>query len=57
MPVTGEVLETNPALGDNPELVNSDPYNAGWMVKIKPANLADLDGLLSRADYKELVNG
>ena len=55
MPVTGTVSETNPALDSQPELVNSDPYGDGWMVKITVANAADVDGLLSADDYKALV--
>ncbi len=49
-PVAGEVVAVNDALADTPEAVNSEPY-ASWMFKIKPANAADVDGLLSAADY------
>src|SRR3982751_2632125 len=45
MPVTGTVLEVNAELNDNPELVNSDPYGQGWMVKVSLADLAEVDGL------------
>ena len=55
MPVTGTVSAINPALTDNPELVNSDPYGEGWMVKITLADVADTDGLLDAAAYKSLV--
>jgi glycine cleavage system H protein len=55
MPVTGTVTEINKALDSAPELVNSDPYGQGWMVKITVANAADVDGLLSADDYKGLV--
>jgi len=55
MPVTGEVAEINALLDSQPELVNSDPYGEGWMVKVKVANVADVDGLLSAADYQKLV--
>jgi len=55
MPVTGTVTEVNKGLDAQPELVNSDPYGAGWMVKITVANAADVDGLLSADDYKALV--
>jgi glycine cleavage system H protein len=55
MPVTGTVTEINKALDSEPELVNSDPYGQGWMVKITVANAADVDGLLSADDYKGLV--
>jgi len=54
MPVTGTVLEINPELDANPELVNKDPYGEGWMVKITLANGA-ADNLLSADDYKALV--
>jgi glycine cleavage system H protein len=55
MPVTGTVTEINKALDSEPELVNSDPYGNGWMVKITVANPADVDGLLSADDYKALI--
>ena len=49
-PVAGEIVEFNTALEDNPALINEDAY-ANWIFKIKPANPADLDGLMSAADY------
>lgn len=55
LPVAGEVLEANEALEDTPELVNSDPYGEGWIVKVKVANPADVEALLSAADYKALI--
>ncbi|MDB5114862.1 MAG: gcvH [Mucilaginibacter sp.] len=55
MPVTGTVSETNPKLDSQPELVNTDPYGDGWMVKITVANTADVDGLLSADDYKAVI--
>lgn len=55
MPLTATVLEVNSDLNDNPELVNSDPYGKGWMVKVAVANVADVEGLLSADQYKELV--
>lgn len=55
MPVTGTVSEINKALDTQPELVNSDPYGEGWMVKITVADVADVEGLLSAEDYKGLV--
>ena len=55
-PVRGEVLEFNDELEDNPELVNSDPYNAGWIVKIKVENIAGLEALLSSSDYASLIS-
>ncbi len=54
-PVSGEIVERNGALEEAPELVNQDPYGEGWMVVIKPSNIADFDGLLSSGDYKALV--
>lgn len=55
MPITGEVLEVNPKLDDEPELVNQDPYGEGWIIKTTLENAADLDGLLSAADYKAQI--
>jgi glycine cleavage system H protein len=55
MPVTGTVTEINPALNNQPDLVNSDPYGEGWMVKISIADLSEIDGLLSADAYKEVV--
>lgn len=55
MPVTGTVLEVNAELNDNPELVNSDPYGKGWMVKVSLSAASEIDGLLSSDDYKALI--
>jgi glycine cleavage system H protein len=55
MPVTGTVLEINAALNDNPELVNSDPYEQGWMVKVAVSDASQVDGLLTADAYKALV--
>jgi glycine cleavage system H protein len=55
MPVSGEISEVNSALESNPELVNSDPYNGGWMVKIKLSNTAELNDLLDVNAYKALI--
>ena len=55
MPVTGEVVEVNASLDANPELVNSDPYGDGWMVKINLSNAADVDSLLSADDYQGVI--
>ncbi len=52
LPIGGEVLEQNEALADNPELVNTDPYGEGWIIKIKPNNAADIDGLLDAEAYQ-----
>ena len=57
LPIEGEILEVNSELEDSPELVNSDPYGKGWLVKIKPANADDVEGLLSADDYKALIAG
>lgn len=54
-PISGTVLEVNSALDGSPELVNSDPYGEGWMVKISIANAGELDGLLTADAYGELV--
>lgn len=53
MPIDGTIMEVNEDLDTNPELVNEDPYEKGWMVKIKPDNMDDLEKLLSAAAYKE----
>jgi glycine cleavage system H protein len=55
LPISGTILEVNPELNSNPEFVNNDPYQKGWMVKVKITNLADLDNLLSADEYKQLV--
>jgi glycine cleavage system H protein len=55
MPIAGEVLEMNAELDANPELVNSDPYGKGWMVKVAVSNASDVDGLLSASDDQALV--
>lgn len=55
MPVSGEVLEFNAELEDKPELVNEDPYGAGWLVKINLTDVTELDELLSAADYQKLI--
>jgi len=56
MPISGEVLEANNEIGSNPEVVNSDPYGKGWMIKVKISNTADLAELLSSEDYQKLVH-
>ena len=57
LPVAGEVMEQNEALEENPELVNKDPYGEGWLIKMKPANVADIESLLDAEGYKAVVNG
>jgi glycine cleavage system H protein len=56
LPVAGTITEVNPALEGSPELVNSDPYGEGWMVKMTVENVADVDGLMDAAAYEALVN-
>jgi len=55
MPVSGEVSEVNTALENSPEAVNSDPYGAGWMVKVRLSDASQVDGLMSAADYGAMV--
>ena len=55
MPVGGEVLEVNPKLEDNPELVNSDPYGEGWMIKVKMTDPSEAGKLLDAEAYKALI--
>ena len=55
MPVTGEVLEFNETLNDQPELVNNDPYGEGWMIKISVNDAAELDNLLDAAGYQAVI--
>ncbi|MGK7344704.1 MAG: glycine cleavage system protein GcvH [Candidatus Nitrospinota bacterium M3_3B_026] len=54
-PLSGEVVETNPNLDSQPELVNSSPYGKGWMIKLKISGESEIGSLLSAADYKALV--
>ena len=56
-PVSGEILETNQAVVDNPALANTEPYAGGWFFKIKLSNPAELDALLSPDSYKTQING
>ena len=56
MPVSGEIVAFNEVLQDEPELVNSDPYGDGWMIKVLVSNFIELDSLLSADQYKELVS-
>ena len=55
MPVSGEVLEFNEKLSDNPELINKDPYGEGWLIKIKISNKTELESLLDAAKYQEIA--
>jgi glycine cleavage system H protein len=56
MPIGGEITEINEALEDSPEMVNQDPYNEGWMIKIKISNPEELNDLLSARQYAEIIN-
>jgi glycine cleavage system H protein len=55
LPVNGTVTEINPKLNANPELVNTDPYGDGWMVKMTVSNPADVEALMSKDSYQNLV--
>jgi glycine cleavage system H protein len=57
MPAGGEITEVNPALNDNPEIVNKDPYGEGWLIKIKLSDTSEVDGLMSADEYKEIAGG
>ncbi len=54
-PVAGEVLEVNPALADQPELVNAEPYGAGWLVRLRLSDPAQADALKDAAAYREMT--
>tara|TARA_B100001094_G_scaffold322164_1_gene371048 strand:+ start:594 stop:971 length:378 start_codon:yes stop_codon:yes gene_type:complete len=55
MPVSGEVTEFNQVLEDNPELINTDPYGDGWIIKVSISDISTLDDLLSSDEYKSLI--
>jgi glycine cleavage system H protein len=55
LPVSGTILEANPALATSPELVNTDPYNGGWMIKMKMDNPADIQSLMDASAYSNVV--
>jgi glycine cleavage system H protein len=55
LPLSGEIIEFNDELESNPEEVNTDPYGKGWMIKVRIANTAEVDELLSSNDYKQLI--
>ena len=57
MPMGGEIVEVNEALEDSPEIVNEDPYGEGWMIKFKPSDPSEWDGLLSPEAYEASVTG
>ncbi len=54
-PVSGEVVETNPILTEHPETVNKEPYEAGWLIKIRMADPEELKGLMSAAEYRKFI--
>ena len=56
MPVDGEVIEVNEMLNDSPDMVNKDPYNKGWMIKIKISDSGQLNELLDASQYEQLIN-
>lgn len=56
MPVSGEVIELNEDLADDPETVNDDPYGKGWLIKIKMSDASELDALLSSDAYQEIID-
>lgn len=56
LPVSCEIIEQNEAIEDDPELVNSDPYGEGWLIKVKPTNAAEFANLLDAKAYKEIIN-
>jgi glycine cleavage system H protein len=56
MPIAGEVTEFNEILEDEPELINSSPYDKGWIVKVNIADVSELDSLLSAEEYKNLIS-
>lgn len=57
LPIAGEILEQNEALEGNPELVNSDPYGEGWIIKVKFDSIEDYNNLMDAEAYKALING
>jgi glycine cleavage system H protein len=54
-PLSGEVVDVNNSLTDQPEIINKDPYGDGWIIKIKLSDKSELDGLLDKAKYEELI--
>ncbi|HPT51920.1 MAG TPA: glycine cleavage system protein GcvH [Bacteroidales bacterium] len=55
LPISGEIVEFNEELEANPALINSDPYNAGWIIKIKPTDVSEMDALLTAEQYTEEI--
>ena len=54
-PVGGEVIESNTALEDNPEIINEDPYGDGWIFRLQPTDISDIEGLLDSTAYTDLI--
>lgn len=57
MPVSGEIVSINSALEDAPELVNNDPYQQGWMIKLTPSDVSEMDSLKDKNAYLEMLKG
>lgn len=57
IPLSGKVAAVNADLEDTPELVNSEPYTGGWMIKIKPSDASEMDGLMTREAYLDMLKG
>ena len=57
MPIGGKILSVNGALEESPELINEKPYKDGWMIEIKPSKPSELDSLMTREDYLEMLKG
>jgi glycine cleavage system H protein len=55
LPVAGEVIEFNTSLNNNPELINTDPYGDGWVIKVKPSDLGDINHLMDVETYKSFI--
>lgn len=55
MPISGEIVEVNSALSNSPELINTDPFGQGWIVKVKPSDLSEMDQLMDVETYKGFV--
>ena len=56
LPVGGEILEVNPELEEHPELVNQDPYGKGWLGRIRPTDVSEMDKLMDAEAYKQIIN-
>ena len=55
LPISGKIIEVNPVLQNSPELVNTDPYGEGWMVKVEIANLSEVEALMDSAAYQNII--